>query len=181
MKQHILRINILLFVMLYCISVSADVQAADNIETAGDVLMIALPAAAAGLTLGFRDSPGALELGKSTALTIGITYGLKYTIDEKRPNGGDHSFPSAHASISFRSAEFIYKRYGWNYGIPAYIAATFVAYSRVESDQHYTRDVIAGAAIGIVSGYLFTQPYKGWHIQPDADHAYYGIHLSRNW
>jgi len=172
---------ILLFVMMCCIAGVVDVQAAGSIETAGDVLMIALPAAAAGLTLSFRDDQGALEFGKSAALALGVTYGLKYTIDARRPNGDARSFPSAHASISFSSAEFMRKRYGWNYGIPAYVTATFVAYSRVESDQHYTRDVIAGAAIGIMSGYLFTQPYKGWHIQPDADHAYYGIRLSRNW
>jgi membrane-associated phospholipid phosphatase len=73
------------------------------------------------------------------------------------------------------------KRYGWEYGIPAYVAATFVAYSRVESKQHYTHDVIAGAAIGIGSSYLFTRPYKGWHLQPGVSHGYYGIILSRNW
>jgi membrane-associated phospholipid phosphatase len=181
MKHNILRSIILLFVVLYCLAAGVDVQAAGSIETAGDVLMIALPATAAGLTLGFRDGQGALELGESAALTLGVTYGLKFTIDEKRPNGDNQSFPSAHTSISFSSAEFMRKRYGWNYGIPAYVAATFVAYSRVESDQHYTRDVIAGAAIGIVSSYLFTEPYNGWHIQPDVDHAYYGIHLTRSW
>ena len=181
MKHNILRTNILLFVMLYCLAAGVDVQAAGSIETVGDVLMIALPTTAAGLTLGFRDGQGALELGKSAALAIGVTYVLKYTIDEKRPNGEDQSFPSAHASISFSSAEFMRKRYGWNYGIPAYVAATFVAYSRVESDQHYTRDVIVGAAIGIASGYLFTEPYKGWHIQPDVDHVYYGVRLTRSW
>ena len=181
MKHNILRTNILLFVMLYCLVAGVDVQAAGSIETAGDVLMIALPTAAVGLTLGFRDGQGALELGKSAALALGVTYGLKYTIDAKRPNGDDRSFPSAHASISFSSAEFMRKRYGWNYGIPAYVAAAFVAYSRLESDQHYTRDVIAGAAIGIVSSYLFAEPYKGWHIQPDVDHAHYGVHLTRSW
>jgi membrane-associated phospholipid phosphatase len=180
-KASIIRANILPFVLLFCIAVSVDVQAASSIEIAGDVLMIALPTAAAGLTLGFRDGQGALELGESAALAIGVTYGLKYTIDEKRPNGEDRSFPSAHASISFSSAEFMRKRYGWNYGIPAYIVATFVAYSRVESDQHYTHDVVAGAAIGIMSSYLFTKPYKGWHIQPDVDHAHYGVRLTRIW
>lgn len=181
MKHNILRTNILLFVILCCIASSVNVQADDSIETAGNVLTIALSAAAAGLTLGFRDGQGALELGKSAALTLGVTYGLKFTIDEKRPNGDNQSFPSAHASLSFASAEFMRKRYGWEYGIPAYVVATFVAYSRVESNQHYTQDVIAGAAIGIGSSYLFTQPYKGWHIQPDVDHAYYGIRLSRSW
>ncbi len=115
------------------------------------------------------------------ALSLGLTYGLKYSIDETRPNGDSRSFPSAHASTSFSSAEFMRKRYGWDYGAPAYIAATFVSYSRVEADKHYTRDVIAGAAIGIASSYLFTKAYKGWNIQPDVDHSYYGIRLSRSW
>jgi membrane-associated phospholipid phosphatase len=181
MKHSALRTNILLFVMLSCLADSVSVQAADRIETAGDVLMIALPAAAAGLTLGFKDGQGAFQLGESVVLSLGVTYGLKFTIDEKRPNGDNQSFPSGHASISFTSAEFMRKRYGWKYGIPAYVVATFVAYSRVESDEHYTRDVIAGAAIGIGSSYLFAQPYKGWHIQPNVDHAYYGIRLSHNW
>ena len=181
MKHRILRINISLFVTLFGLIVGIDVQAYDNIELAGDVLVIALPAAAAGLTLGFRDGQGTLELGKSLALSLGVTYGLKFTIDEKRPNGDNQSFPSAHASISFTSADFIRNRYGWDYGIPAYVVATFVAYSRVESKQHYTHDVIAGAAIGIVSSYLFTRPYKGWNIQPEAGYSYVGVRLNRSW
>jgi membrane-associated phospholipid phosphatase len=181
MKYRIIWINIILLVILYYTIGGVDVQAADGIETAGDILVIALPVAAAGLTIGFRDSQGALELGKSAALMVGVTYGLKFTIDEKRPNGDKQSFPSGHASISFASAEFLRKRYGWKYGIPAYVVATFVAFSRAESKQHYTHDVIAGAAIGIGSSYLFTKPYKCWQIQPDVNHAYYGIILSRSW
>ena len=181
MKNDILRTIILLFVILNFIAAGVDVRADDGIETAGNILTIALPVAAAGLTLGLWDGQGALELGESAALTLGISYGLKYTIDETRPNGESYSFPSNHTSISFASAEFIRKRYGWEYGIPAYIAATFVGYSRVESKEHYTHDVIAGAAIGIGSSYLFTQPYKGWQIKPEIDHAYYGIRLSRSW
>ena len=73
------------------------------------------------------------------------------------------------------------KRYGWEYGVPAYAAASFVAYSRVESNEHHPHDVIAGAAIGIVSSYIFTRPYKGWHVQVEADEKYYGIRLSRAW
>ncbi len=115
------------------------------------------------------------------ALTAAVTYGLKYTISESAPNGDSHSFPSAHTSLSFTSAEFLRKRYGWEYGIPAYVAATFVAVSRVEAKDHYTHDVLAGAAIGIASGYLFTRPYKGWSIQPEVDQKYQGIRLNRTW
>jgi hypothetical protein len=64
-----------------------------------------------------------------------MTSGLKSIIDEKRPNGGIHSFPSRHASMAFVSAEFMRKRYGRNYGIPTYALASFVAYSRVEAKK----------------------------------------------
>jgi len=173
-----------LFVLaLFFIWLTADVgaQAGDSIAQAGDVLQFVLPATAAGLTLYNKDGKGALEFGESATLTLGVTYGLKYAVDEKRPNGGSHSFPSAHTSISFSSAEFMRKRYGWEYGVPAYAAASFVAYSRVESREHYAHDVIAGAGIGIVSSYIFTKPYKGWHVQADADGKYFGIRLSRAW
>jgi len=155
--------------------------AGDGIAAAGDVLQFVLPATAAGLTLGYRDGQGALQFGESAALTLGVTYGLKYTVNERRPNGGRQSFPSGHSSISFSSAEFMRKRYGWEYGVPAYAAASFVAYSRVEAREHHPQDVVAGAAIGIVSSYIFTKPYKGWHVQADADGKYFGIRLSHAW
>jgi membrane-associated phospholipid phosphatase len=157
------------------------VEAGGAIESAGDALQLALPAAAGGLTLWYRDWPGTLQFGESAAVTLGVTYLLKYTVDETRPNGGSQSFPSAHTSISFSAAEFMRKRYGWEYGIPAYAAASFVAYSRVEANEHHPRDVIAGAGIGIISSYIFTRPYRGWQIQADADGKYFGVRLSRSW
>jgi membrane-associated phospholipid phosphatase len=51
----------------------------------------------------------------------------------------------------------------------------------VEAGEHHPHDVIAGAAIGIVSSYIFTKPYKGWHVQVDADGRYFGIRLCRAW
>jgi membrane-associated phospholipid phosphatase len=181
MKQRILRINILLFVTLFGLTAGIDVQASDRIESAGDVLVFALPITAAGLTLGFKDGQGALEFGESTALATGVTYVLKFTINKTRPNGESQSFPSGHAAISFSAAEFMCKRYGWEYGLPAFAVATFVAYSRVEAGRHYTIDVIGGAAIGIVSSYLVTRPYKGWSIQPEVGHSYVGIRLNHGW
>lgn len=73
-KHHVRRINIPLFVVLFGLIAGVDVQANDNIELAGDVLMIALPSAASGLTLGFRDGQGAQGLGKSAALALGESF-----------------------------------------------------------------------------------------------------------
>jgi len=162
-----------------CLAASLDAHAGDNIQTAGDILQYVLPATAGGLTLGYQDYKGTLQFGESAAVTLGVTYGLKYAVNERRPNGGNYSFPSAHTSISFSSAEFMRKRYGWEYGIPAYAAASFVAYSRVEAREHYAHDVIAGAGIGILSSYIFTKPYKGWNASVEGDTKGFFVKLSR--
>jgi membrane-associated phospholipid phosphatase len=155
--------------VLFCCATGAAALAGDSIQTAGDVLQFVLPATAAGLTLAYKDGQGALELGESLGVTLAATYALKYSINERRPNGGSQSFPSGHTSISFSAAEFMGKRYGWESGVPAYAAASFVAYSRVESGEHHPHDVVAGAAIGILSSYIFTKPYKGWNVSVEGD------------
>ncbi len=167
--------------VILCFTVGADARAGDFAEKTGDILQYVLPATAAGMTLIHKDGKGAGQFGASAALTMGITYGLKYTVDETRPSGGSRSFPSAHTSISFSAAEFMRKRYGWEYGIPAYAAATFVGYSRVESREHYIHDVIAGALIGIASSYLLVTPYKGWQLRPEINGKYFGLRIAGHW
>ncbi len=165
------------------------VTAAEAIQTSGDVLQFALPALAIGATIGHRneddgrlwDRRGTLQFVESAALTLGVTYALKYGLDTTRPSGGHYSMPSGHTSISFSSAEFLRKRYGWEWGVPAYAAASWVAYSRVESNQHHPEDVIVGAGIGILSSYLFTRPYHGWDVSVMADTHSVGLLLSRAW
>jgi hypothetical protein len=153
---------VLMFIcLLLCISTNADAQRNDRIETVGDDLCIyILPSATAGLILYNSDWRGLIEGAESAALTGGVTAGLKVAVNEKRLNGGSYSFPSGHASFSFDVAEFIRKRYGWECGIPAYVATSFVGYSRVEANDHYTHDVVAGAFLGILSSYIFTTPYR---------------------
>jgi membrane-associated phospholipid phosphatase len=182
MKQALQRITILLCAALFCFATSGPVYANNGIEVAGEVLTYLLPAAAGGVVIGYKDGQGALQFVESSALALGSAWALKYTVHEERPDKSDqHSFPSAHSSVAFSSAEFLRKRYGWNYGLPAYVAASFVGFSRVQADQHYVHDVLAGAAIGIGSAYLFTRPYRGWQVQADTGNRFYGIRLSRLW
>lgn len=148
----------------------------------GNILQFALPLAALGLSFwlppgdasvssafmdGGATAPGlnwpGPRLDRSQPVDVGIallrtevvTYALKYTIDARRPNGGSHGFPSGHSSAAFMGAEYIRKSYGWGWGVPAFATATWVGYTRVESHNHYWRDVIAGAAIGIASNHDF--------------------------
>ena len=152
-----------------------------DIEKAGDILQIVIPSVAYGTTLYLDDKEGQNQFYKSFGTNLGVTYGLKYSIDKKRPNGGKHSFPSGHTSAAFQGASFIHIRYGLKYAIPAYVAATFVGYSRVESDAHYIEDVIAGAVIGSLSSFYFTTKYNGFEIKPVVMSSGYGIRLQKSW
>ncbi|MEI6692752.1 MAG: phosphatase PAP2 family protein [Chlorobium sp.] len=181
MPNIIHRAHVVFLTFFLCFGLTDAAKASDGIETAGSVLQFVLPAAAVGLTLSNHDEEGFIQLAESGIVTLGVTYGLKYTVPATRPNGGEHSFPSGHTSTSFASAEFIRERYGWNYGIPAYLAASFVGYSRVESKEHHTRDVIAGAIIGIGSSWLFTSPNKTWNLRTEVGNSFYGLGLSHNW
>jgi membrane-associated phospholipid phosphatase len=150
-------------------------------EQAGDMLQIVIPSVAYGTTLYLDDKEGQNQFYKSFGTNLAVTYGLKYSVNETRPNGGKHSFPSGHTSSAFQGAAFIHKRYGLKYAVPAYLAATFVGYSRVECDAHYTKDVVAGAVIGTLSSFYFTTEYNGFKIKPIAMNSGYGIGISRSW
>ena len=127
----------------------------------------------------FKDGEGAWQLTKSGLITMSVSVALKYSVKSRRPNSDPYSFPSGHAAISFVSAEYLRKRYGWQYGAPAYVAASFVGYSRIRAHEHYFRDVAAAGAIGVVTAYIITTPYHGWHIQPEFTAQHRGIRFSR--
>lgn len=157
----------------------APCAAATDIATFGDAAAVATVLAAGGITIARDDKEGVVQLTKSAILDVSATMGLKYSIHERRPDGSDnHSFPSAHTSVSFTSAEYLRKRYGWEYGLPAYTLASFVAYSRVEANKHYAKDVIAGAAIGVASSYIFTTPNHRYNFSVAVDPGYYGVNMA---
>jgi undecaprenyl-diphosphatase len=58
-----------------------------------------------------------------------------------------YSFPSAHASSAFFMA-VLFSKYYPKYRVIAYIAAFFVAFSRVYNGSHYVYDVLFGSLIG---------------------------------
>ena len=140
------------------LAIAAPAQASDKFwHDFADAGLVGIPLAAVGITALNHDHNGLIQLSETELLNIGVTEGLKYAVNEERPNGGKHSFPSGHTSIAFASAGYIHQRYGWQTGLPFEILAAVVGYSRVKTHDHHWYDVVAGAAIGEGSAFLFTR------------------------
>jgi membrane-associated phospholipid phosphatase len=78
---------------------------------------------------------------------------LKYSVQRTRPDASDTlSFPSGHASTAFSLAAVANHHYGWKVGVPAYVLASGIGLSRIESNRHHLSDVLAGATIGLIVG-----------------------------
>ncbi|MFC2049392.1 phosphatase PAP2 family protein [Chlamydiota bacterium] len=156
-------------VLLILLFLPQHVKARCGFESAGDALQIILPATAFGFTLIKGDWQGSTQAAVTFGVTVFTVTELKYLCNCTRPNGGCHSFPSGHTAISFASAGFMQRRYGWRYGLPYYGAAVVVGCSRVHAKAHWVRDVFGGAAIGWLSSRIFSSPYcRGkLHICPE--------------
>lgn len=120
----------------------------------------------------------ALAATAYTALT-GVAGGLKLTVSEWRPDDSDdRSFPSGHAARAFAGAELVRSEYGWPCGVAAYAVATGVSVLRVAGDHHYVHDVLAGAAIGVLSARLaywllpIERQVFGWNVTAVPSYEY---------
>lgn len=91
----------------------------------------------------------------SFGINASVTYSLKHTIHEMRPDGTDnHSFPSGHTAVAFCGATTLmheYRKVSPWIGVAGYAVATTVAVDRVRRNRHHWGDVVAGAAIGVAS------------------------------
>lgn len=135
-----------------------------NIETLGTGIAIALPLAAGGIALYKHDRVGVAQLLVETTLTVGTAYALKNIVRERRPNGVDfHSFPSETTALSASGSSFLWRRYGWEYGLPAMAMTQFVSYSRVQARQHRWYDTLASSGIAIGYSALLGTRYKERH------------------
>lgn len=155
-------------------------HAGDDVETSGDVLRVAIPAAAWALTFRRDDAEGRRGFYKSFAANVLGTYALKEIVDKQRPDGsGDNAFPSGHASTAFQGAAFLHRRYGVRDAWWAYALGTYVGWTRVDADEHDSSDVLAGAAVGIASSFLLNEPRNGdLAIVPEIGDGYVGLRVA---
>jgi membrane-associated phospholipid phosphatase len=132
-----------------------------NIETLGSGIAVALPLVAGGLTLYKDDTIGSAQLAVETLLTVGSAFALKNIVREERPNGqGFQSFPSGTSALASSGSSFLWGRYGWEYGLPAFALSQFVSYSRIQAREHHWYDTLASSAMAAGYGYVLTTPFK---------------------
>jgi len=149
-----------IFAAILLLVAGREAACAASSESLGTDVAIALPLIAGGITLAKEDWKGSAQLTVDTVATVGIAYGLKHVIREQRPDKSDfQSMPSDTSALAFAPAQFLWDRYGWQYGVPAYAAATFVAWSRVDAQKHHWYDVTASAALAFGVSKIFTTTY----------------------
>lgn len=114
-----------------------------------------------------------LKIDASTlVMTNGITRALKKSVCRSRPkntpNVKEVSFPSGHSSQAFSTAAIIsenlklYRMSNKNkisINIGVYTLAYGTAWARVEAEQHYPSDVLAGAALGNFLAVFFREMF----------------------
>ena len=172
-------------VFLLSLSVSPSANAVSN-NTWKDISDVS-----AGILIGsalivpavHQDWTGARQAIYSMGAAEGVSLLGKAVIHEERPDHSDNnSFPSGHAAVAFASATTMYRRYGWEYGVPAYALATLTGYARVDARKHHWYDVVAGAAIGGASGWFFTDAFNDKvQLVPWADSKSVGFEASIAW
>lgn len=69
------------------------------------------------------------------------------------PHPGGFSFPSGHTGASFAAASALFFSRN-KFGVFAFVVAALIGFSRLYLYVHYPSDVLAGALIGIMLGWL---------------------------
>lgn len=106
------------------------------------------------------------QLIVASAINLGATLALKYSINRERPfltysdiknksYEGSPSFPSGHTSSAFATATSLSLNFPkWYVIVPSYLWAGTVGYSRMYLGVHYPGDVLGGIITGTGCAFL---------------------------
>lgn len=91
-----------------------------------------------------------------------LFHGPPYMFRESREDRFGSSFPSGHTTAAFAVATVFAEQYKNRPWIPvvAYTAASLVGISRLSENKHWITDVVAGAALGYLSGKQVVRNYR---------------------
>lgn len=160
-------------ILLAAILLSAPSQAKSNAEL-GKAVAYAMPVAAASIAVYHKDWKGLAQLTWVTGLTYGMAYGLKQVVRSRRPwqDRNDHStgwdsFPSTTSAIASAPSSFVWRRYGWEWGLPMFIVSKYPSYALQQDHQNKIWDGLGSMAIAWTLNRVFTPRYEEKHENED--------------
>ena len=163
-------------------------QDEDTTRRYGDYASTGLTLAAFGMTYLKDDKDGRTQyfwnLGTELVFNTTLRGAFEFSEMGERPNGKGFGFPSGHVGLVWSQATFLSRRYGLQYGIPAYAAAAYVGYARWDGNHHYVRDMVFAAAVSQLVGYwTVTNKDDEAHLKPmiGADGDVVGLVYERPW
>ncbi len=145
--------------------------ASKALRNAGSAITIALPVAAVGVSLLHDDDwKGIGEFAVSAGLSVGTAYLFREIVRERRPDHSDfHTFTPPDVALSDASADYLWSRYGWRYGLPAYLGRAVVSYALTDSKKNHWYDTFASGAIAFGFNYAIVDRYHatGFHVSAE--------------
>lgn len=130
----------------------------------------AMPAAAFGISVIKLDWKGTILSQILSTGLYSLNDPLEKKIHAKRPCGCTGSFPSGHMIMYASSSSYLHYRYGWKYGLPAYLFTIGFAADRVQNKAHSWKDMIGTFAAVNLIVYLVTPKFTDdVHYLPSED------------
>src|SRR5665647_2465957 len=149
-----------------------------------DILTAVVPLTGLAVAYFTDDTEGEKEWMRNTGVNQVLVTALRLAFNEtsrgERPNGGPYGFPSGHEAFVMSGATFLGQRYGWKWGVPAYMAAAYVAYVRVDEDKHHWRDVIASGVLSYGVATLTVTPENATYLAPIIGPNFLGLRWERS-
>lgn len=127
-----------------------------------------MPVIAGGIAVYKKDWKGLAQLTVVTGLTYATAYGLKQLVRECRPYarpcapGDSHwdSFPSTTSAIAAAPSSFVWRRYGWEWGLPLFIVSKYPSYALDKAKHNRIWDGLASTGIAWGLNAIFTPRYQ---------------------
>lgn len=151
---------------------------------ATDILTAVVPLTGLAVAYFTDDTEGQKQWLRNTVVNQVLVTSLRVGFNEtslgERPNGHPYGFPSGHQAFITSGAAFLGERYGWKWGTPAYMAAAYVAYVRVDEDKHHWRDVIVASALAYGVALVTVTPENATYLAPVIGPDFLGLRFERS-
>ena len=151
---------------------------------ATDILTAVVPLTGLAVAYFTDDTEGQKQWLRNTTVNQVIISAMRLGFNEtslgERPNGHPYGFPSGHQAFIMSGATFLGERYGWKWGTPAYIAAGYVAYVRVDEDHHHWRDVLVASAVAYGVALVTVTPENATCLAPVVGPDFLGLRFERS-